>query len=195
MRIDTQVSVCEEAEKRESVFSEELVESVYNLTSSWYDHGDKSCRLSAEDWCWDFTLLINVLNIMYLFFSLLISWFLSDVSFMFKSFNSKLTNCCALWAVSLLSTVTFIFECIVLCIVKNEDEKESELNISSLLFWLLSSESLFFKLNQLLFENVVLMLESCITLSISTTTSFSIKTECFSELKSIIIAFSIWEIN
>ena len=195
MKIDTWVSICEEAEERKSVFCRESVGSVYNSTSSWYDHGDEPHRLSAEGWHWDLTLLTSVLDIMYLFFSLLISWFLSDVSFMFKSFNSKLKNCCVLWAVSLLSTVTFIFECIVLCIVKNEDEKESELNISSLLFWLLSSELLFFKPDQLLFKNVMLMLESCITLSIDTTTFSLIKTECFSESESIIIAFSIWEIN
>ena len=195
MKIDAQASVCEKAEKRESVFHEELIESVYNSTSPWYDHKDKSRRLSAEDWHWDLTLLTSVLNIMYLFFSLLASWFLSDVSFTFESFNSKLANCCVLWAVSLLSTVTFIFEHIVLHIVKNRNKKESELSISSLLFWLLSSELLFFKPDQLLFENVMLMLKSCITLSISTTTFSSIKTECFSESESIIIAFSIWEIN
>ena len=195
MRIDIQVSICEEAEKRESVFCRELVESVYNSTSSWYDHRDESCRLSAENWCWDLTLSTSALNIMYLFFSLLTPWFLSDVSFAFKSFDSKLENCHALWAASLLSTVTFIFRCIVLHIVKNRDEKESRLNIPSLLFWLSSSELLFFKLDQLLFENVTSTSESCITLSISTTTFSSIKTECFSESELIIIAFSIWEIN
>ena len=144
MRIDTQASVCEEAGKRESVFCRESVESVYNSTLPWYDHEDKSHRLSAEDWHWDLTLLTSASDIMYLFFSLLTSWFLSDVSFVFESFNSKLANCHALWAASLLSTVAFVFRCIVLCIVENRDEEESRLGISSLLFWLSSSELLFF---------------------------------------------------